>query len=196
MIGYQSMGDSLKVQTDCSHDILIRRQSAVDRIGVVDDVTTEQKGSTDRVDEIHGLAERDENTNKTGHNYMVWASIEILFSRTYQAQSDPRTGKGPFRRNHATTCERFTRTRGDDIPLIARWKESNQRIPPEWSIYQRYMSMRYVKDRTSHTTPELQLCCWRTKSRFQGWKLRGGWKLSTTPDSKDGCGVSSTKTRG
>lgn len=60
--------DLLKIQTDSSHDELIRRKPAVNHICVIDDVTAENEATTNCIDEIHCVTERNENPNDAGHH--------------------------------------------------------------------------------------------------------------------------------
>lgn len=68
-VGYiKNMKDVLKVQADSSHDVLVRRQSVIDVVGVVDDVSAKQQASASSEYEVHSLSEGDEYSNKTSHH--------------------------------------------------------------------------------------------------------------------------------
>ena len=58
----------LKVETDGSHDILIGGKTSVDDMGIVDNVSAEQQATTCSVDQVHGLAERDEDADEACHH--------------------------------------------------------------------------------------------------------------------------------
>ena len=60
-------GDSLEVKADCAHNELVWRESLVDDVGVVDDVTTEDEAASARENDIHRTAERNENSHKASH---------------------------------------------------------------------------------------------------------------------------------
>jgi len=59
--------DALKIQTDSTHNILIRRKALVDGICVIDNVTAEDEASDDGVYDVGRAAERQEVGNETGH---------------------------------------------------------------------------------------------------------------------------------
>ena len=61
--------DSLKVEADCRSDILVMRQSLRDRVGVIDDVATEEQAAKEGEDEVHSAAERNEYPDDAGHHY-------------------------------------------------------------------------------------------------------------------------------
>ena len=59
--------DSLEVKADCAHDELVGRESLVDDVGVVDNVTTEDETASASENDIHSAAERNENSHKASH---------------------------------------------------------------------------------------------------------------------------------
>ena len=63
-----TLRDVLKVQADGSHYVLVRRQPVVDIIGVIDNVSAEKQASTGCVDEVHGFAKRNEDSDKASHH--------------------------------------------------------------------------------------------------------------------------------
>ena len=60
-------GGSLEVKADCAHDELVWRESLVDDVGVVDNVTTKDEAASAGENDIHSAAERNENSHKASH---------------------------------------------------------------------------------------------------------------------------------
>ena len=60
--------DALKIETDCTHNILVGRKFGIDHIGVIDYVAAEQEASPDSEDEVHCLAKWDEDADKPSHH--------------------------------------------------------------------------------------------------------------------------------
>lgn len=67
---------SLEVEADRAHDELIRRQLSIDDVSVVDDISAENETAADGHDEIHCLAERDEDSDEAGHAYIRYENLE------------------------------------------------------------------------------------------------------------------------
>lgn len=63
------MFNLLKIKTNGSHDVLVRWQALIDEVGVIDDVATEDKASSDCEDNIHGATKRNEQTNEACHTW-------------------------------------------------------------------------------------------------------------------------------
>ena len=57
----------LKVKTDSSEDVFIRRQPLRNQMRVIDDIPTEQERPDDGVHQVHRLVERKDNANETRH---------------------------------------------------------------------------------------------------------------------------------
>jgi len=59
----------LEVKADSAHNVLIRRETLVDHVGVVDDISTEKEGADDGIDEIESTVEREEDGNKASEDH-------------------------------------------------------------------------------------------------------------------------------
>jgi hypothetical protein len=59
----------LKVKRDGTQDVLIGGELRVDEVGIIHDVSTEDETSSNREDEVHGLAKGDEDTDEAGHDW-------------------------------------------------------------------------------------------------------------------------------
>jgi hypothetical protein len=66
--------DEIEVKANCPHDVLIRRESVIDEVCVVDDITTEEQSTSNSEYEIEGRAEGDEHANKACHHCHIMRS--------------------------------------------------------------------------------------------------------------------------
>ena len=57
----------LKIQANGTHDVLVRGETLVDVVGVVDDIATEEKATDDGNNEVESTIEGKEDGNETRH---------------------------------------------------------------------------------------------------------------------------------
>ena len=60
--------DEIEIEADCSQDVLIGGEAAVDEVCVIDDIPTEQQSASHGINEIHSRVEWDEHANEACHN--------------------------------------------------------------------------------------------------------------------------------
>jgi len=66
--------DEIEIEADCSHDVLIGGEAAVDEVCVIDDIPTEKQSASNGINETHSRVEWDEHANKAGHNCHIFKS--------------------------------------------------------------------------------------------------------------------------
>ena len=66
--------DEIEIEADCSHNVLIGGEAAVDEVCVIDDIPTEQQSASNGVNEAHCRAEWDKHADKAGHNCHIFRS--------------------------------------------------------------------------------------------------------------------------
>lgn len=71
----------LEIKADSPHNVFVGRKLGVDDISIVNDVAGEEQAAPDRVDEVHGLVEGDDDPHKPGHacaqSELVATTIEV-----------------------------------------------------------------------------------------------------------------------
>jgi len=58
--------DKIKVETDRSQDVLVRRQTVIDHVCVINNIAAEDEATTDSKHHVHGAAEGQEDGNEAG----------------------------------------------------------------------------------------------------------------------------------
>jgi hypothetical protein len=66
--------DEIEIEADCSQDVLIGGEAAIDEVCVIDDIPTEQQSASNGINEAHSRVERDKHANKAGHNCQIFRS--------------------------------------------------------------------------------------------------------------------------
>jgi hypothetical protein len=64
--------DEIKIEANRSQDVLVRRETAVDEVRVIDDISTEQQRASDGVNEIESGAEREKYADEACHNCQIF----------------------------------------------------------------------------------------------------------------------------
>ena len=72
---YKVNNNSFKVKTDCTWNELIRREPLGNRVCVIDYVATEKESANYRVDEVYGLSEWNDYSDKPSHD-LLYVSTE------------------------------------------------------------------------------------------------------------------------
>lgn len=59
--------NEIEIEADCSQDVLVGGEAAVDEVCVIDDIPTEQQSASNGINETHSRVEWDKHANKAGH---------------------------------------------------------------------------------------------------------------------------------
>jgi hypothetical protein len=60
--------DKIEIEANCSENVLVGGKATVDKVRVIDDISTEQQSASNGVNEVEGGAEREDGADETCHN--------------------------------------------------------------------------------------------------------------------------------